>query len=692
MKYDTTRSGHSIKLVRPVLRALAWVILCALLLIGATISIGATTTSEPNATTPVRYGYTTASGNVRYVYEQLVAGVMREMPLETISLEESRSVTLDEVASAVSLFLSDYPECFWMRNAYNYSHRDGAVLKILPSYSFTGTALIVARAEVNAAVDEILSEMPRLTAWDTALYLHDAIAARVEYVQVGEHQTAYGALVSGKAVCAGYAAAYHLLLREAGIAAWTVTGSSNDPATGEPIPHAWNVVWLDGETCVWTDVTWDDQGKNLYHAYFQLSLEEISLDHELDDEIFSVPACNHDDQSYFDKKYAVLNRASTVNEAARLFGKVEDGKRSASFIFEGDGLEAWLQQNLDQIYRELGGRSTCHASYTVLGKEVQVTLEGSYVSENYTFSLTAAPHITVEGYPTQEVTEGGRIQTITLTADEGYYFPSDYYPFEEQPNGITVMRFDAKTLKVTGYPTCDVEMTMPAPAQQTPQAVPNAVFTVTGADCGVLSEVSAGMAYSTDGGSTWTPIDGSDPITVTGLRPCTLSVITRGNGEEIGDSPRQQINVIGHATPSLTVVQPTAACETGAILSDVTHEYRTENGEWTDCGGALEALATGTYYVRIKATDTALASDAQTVVILPYAEEESNTEESSNTDMTAAESTNEDIEETERSESTGGTGGAVGLAFGCASALSVGSLPLALLLGAAVCALKKSKR
>jgi len=655
-------------------RVAAYAIVCAMLcalLAGSVLPISAT---APDGTDePVRYGYTTTEGNVRYVYELIREAVTKEVPAESFEVDVDRGVTSAEVRAALRLFLSDYPECFWVQNAYNYAHTNNTVVRVLPVYSFTGTALTEAKAAFDAAVESILAEMPRLNTWDTALYLHDLVAERVDYVKSGEHQTAYGALVSGQAVCAGYAAAYQLLLREAGIAAWTVTGSSVDPSSNQPIPHAWNLVWLDADTCVWTDVTWDDQGDQLYHAYFQLSLAEISTDHAIETDIFTVPSCEHTDQSYFDRNYAVLNMRSSASEAARLFGAVKGNTCTAAFIFEGDGLELWMEKNLDTIYREIGGKGSCRVSYTRLGTEVQITFSGSFSTQNKTFRLLTDPHITVVGYSTQEVGTGRRIQTVTLLANEGYYFPENYCSTEEQ-SGITVLRVDAKTLKVGGIPTADITLTMPTPTKQTPQSMPGAVFTATGSDCGILSEITAGMAYSTDG-KTWHPINQSEPITLTGLTPCTLSVITCGNGAEIGDSPRQEIEITKHEVPDLAVTQPDREGAFGAIGSDSRHEYRTEDGNWTDCNGALTDLTEGVYHIRVKADGSTLASDTQSVRIALNAPEQN----------TTAEGTATGAAPSSGSDNTGG------LSLGCASTLHASMLSMLIMLGAVALAARKNQ-
>ena len=116
-------------------------------------------------------------------------------------------------------------------------------------------------AQLQAKIDQIVAGIPSSAATDVsrALYLHDYIVRNVAYEMVGDHQTAYGALLDGKAVCAGYADAYLQLLTAVGIQARTITGTA-DNGSGDPQPHAWTMLNLDGK-CLFTDVTWDDPKK-----------------------------------------------------------------------------------------------------------------------------------------------------------------------------------------------------------------------------------------------------------------------------------------------------------------------------------------------------------------------------------------------------------------------------------------------
>lgn len=75
--------------------------------------------------------------------------------------------------------------------------------------------------------------------------------------------TAYGALINGKCVCAGYAAAFKLLAQEAGLEAVVVTGFLEGS-----LSHAWNKVKIDGEWQI-LDVTNNDN-EYLFNALLNL--------------------------------------------------------------------------------------------------------------------------------------------------------------------------------------------------------------------------------------------------------------------------------------------------------------------------------------------------------------------------------------------------------------------------------------
>lgn len=97
--------------------------------------------------------------------------------------------------------------------------------------------------------------------------------------------TAYGALINGKALCGGYTDAMALFLDKMNVPNYKIASSS----------HIWNYVYLDGKW-LHLDLTWDDPvtntGENrLEHNFFLITTEELEEkntgQHNYDKSIYS---------------------------------------------------------------------------------------------------------------------------------------------------------------------------------------------------------------------------------------------------------------------------------------------------------------------------------------------------------------------------------------------------------------------
>lgn len=566
-----------------------------------------------------RYGRSTLTGNTAEAYDLIVEGVMKEVPDETIEFPSNLGLSLDELRKAYSIFSYDYPECFWLGSNYSYSRtEDEVILGLKPNYSFRGSELTEARVTLDLAVDEILLDMPNGTDYEKALFLHDAIAKTTDYQMVGEHQTVWGALVEKKAVCAGYAAAYQLLLNRAGIDAFTVSGVSYDPKTREEVPHAWNLVWIDGE-CVYTDVTWDDQGDDLYHSYFNLSKSEISVDHIINDDLFTLPECDHYDQGYFDLIGFVITDFTTADEAAAIFDTTKENQRTASALYTGGNFSAWLSDRFSDLYFALGGKSTPAASYsfTSLGGEFHIKIVGDMPVMSHSVSILCGENMSADGTVTQLVKAGEEIDEIIFTADDGYYFGVDYPTTAHR--GITVERIDYTHLRAYGRPTSSFEITLSAPQKKLKLEAPETTFTANGNESGILSGLGALTRYSIDGGEVWLS-SSEETVTIAKGISEEMGILVKNSGDEFTteDSEIQQIKITKPKIP-LGVISH-AVTESGADgrISGVSTlmEYKTPHGAWKSCfSEEITSLNAGTYLVRIKANGTSLASESLSVTV-----------------------------------------------------------------------------
>lgn len=574
------------------------------------------------ATEPIeRYGRSTATGNVAYAYDLIKDGVMADVPLEKIEFESDKKLTIEELRCAYALFSSDYPECFWLGTNYSYAQLQGTntIVAIEPNYSFKGAELTAARDVLSSEVDKILSKMPQGSDYEKALYLHDAVAACTEYKMVGEHQTAYGALVGKKAVCAGYAAAYQLLLTKAQIPSWTVSGVSYDPNSKEQVPHAWNVVWIGGE-CLYTDVTWDDQGDELYHSYFNLALSEIEPDHTVNSAVFKLPECNHYGNGYFHKNGNVITDSTTPEQAAKMFDSSVVGIRTAEVLYTGsEGFSKWISKNFEALYFAIGGKPSQDSTYTTssIGKEVHVSIMGILPAMTNKVTVELGENMHCSGNTTESAKIGESINEILLTANPDSYFPSDYPSYST--DGITVERVSYTEIKVYGTPEKSLTLTLAPAVKKQPEKTPMATFAATGEDSGRLEGLDAGAKYSIDGGAVWAEARGDAVIIESGVNTASgILVMNPGDNATTLDSEIQSISVTKAELIYTAISHSATALGNDGKISGVSNlmEYKTDLGDWTECSSnEITGLAPGNYFVRMKASAASLASKPLTVTV-----------------------------------------------------------------------------
>lgn len=223
--------------------------------------------------------------------------------LETFQLScEFQGISFETIVEIFKMILEDHPEYFWLSGAGSGTIKTrGAVSSVIfrpelcESASFN--QIKKERAELKSKVSELISLAKRQSydVYKQILFLHDYLVQHTDYCSNSPHcYDAYGCLILGGAVCAGYAAAFQVLMSKLGIECGRVRGNSASVLTGE-ISHVWNYISLpDGYYFI--DVTWDDpvvrngtNRDNLSHEYFCLSLNEIRLTHRFSKNQF-IPA------------------------------------------------------------------------------------------------------------------------------------------------------------------------------------------------------------------------------------------------------------------------------------------------------------------------------------------------------------------------------------------------------------------
>ena len=253
-------------------------------------------------------------------------------PMEEIRIEGEK-ITETEISLALRAFRNDNPQVFWIANRYSYYYSGEDTVIRLYSYLSPSQRDDFA-SRLNRVVTQVLENLPDgMSELDREIYLFETVTEKATYDTSAAQDagqwlpyTAYGALVTGSAVCEGYAKAVQLLAGYMGLESRLAIGESRDVA------HMWNVIRIDGK---WyhLDATWSD-GSLVRYDYFNVTDHVVSTDHLIYPEIgalsddavtdlsaeeslkynFPLPECTSEDANYFQVRGLVLKTLSNSGD------------------------------------------------------------------------------------------------------------------------------------------------------------------------------------------------------------------------------------------------------------------------------------------------------------------------------------------------------------------------------------------
>ena len=186
-----------------------------------------------------------------------------------------------------------------------------------------------------------------------------------------------------------------------------------------------------------------------------------------------------------------------------------------------------------------------------------MTITLTIAEATHSVTITAGENMTTTGNASQTGLSGA-MTDVVYTADDGYYFPTDYSVAEV--NGITVTRDSFTQITVSGNPTADAEITLPAPTAKTDQTAPTGLSATKASSStttdGKISGVTAAMEYQIDGATTWTAV-GENQTEITGLTTGTYKVRYAGTADK-NASPATSVEVGVKVTQTITASDVTA--------------------------------------------------------------------------------------------------------------------------------------
>ncbi|MBQ3791885.1 MAG: hypothetical protein II797_02150, partial [Clostridia bacterium] len=171
----------------------------------------------------------------------------KNLVMDALTIYRAFSTNYPDLASYTDYSLDGNNFTIMYYNPYkdqNFSVLNGEITK---------KEVLRAAELLDRVVDRIIRLMPEnLSTYDRYYYLAAVLSEHVVYdSRTRNCFTAFGALVSGRAVCEGYENAYRLLCQKANL--WC----GNRSGLPEGVGHGWNLIKLESGTYN-VDVTWCD--------------------------------------------------------------------------------------------------------------------------------------------------------------------------------------------------------------------------------------------------------------------------------------------------------------------------------------------------------------------------------------------------------------------------------------------------
>lgn len=223
-------------------------------------SAGEKSSAKPaagEAAAPSAGAFTGSTPLVQYLYHQFTANPSSlTVPVDLFSSADTEQRFEELGKAAIEAYIQNGLTDYVMDFQYNYTGGDSKIIMDV----FYNNQNEASRQSMAKALDQKAAQIlaqtlkPGMTDRQKAEALNNYVAQNVHYdftgyqaYQAGQNvydlQTAYAALVGGKAICQGFARAYKLLCDKAGVPCVVLFGTTKQYGTA----HAWNRVKLDGK-------------------------------------------------------------------------------------------------------------------------------------------------------------------------------------------------------------------------------------------------------------------------------------------------------------------------------------------------------------------------------------------------------------------------------------------------------------
>lgn len=256
-----------------------------------------------------RYYYHQLNKQEQAIYKAFYDGVMAHEEIIPIPVRGKLSqVSFERIFMAMT---RDNPLIYFLNQSACSTASDMfGHLAICPQYFFSEEKVKEYNRKIEKVVNELAGRLRLLECsdYEKEIRIHDWICQNIAYDYEGTDKSKLSRVIAShnilgvfayhKAQCEGIAKAVKVLLNAVDVKCIVVTGDA--VKNGESIPHAWNIVNIDGEPYQ-LDVTWDigalgKEKQRMAYDYYNLTDELMGQDHKADSEL---PACIAKTANYY---------------------------------------------------------------------------------------------------------------------------------------------------------------------------------------------------------------------------------------------------------------------------------------------------------------------------------------------------------------------------------------------------------
>ncbi len=306
---------------------------------------------------------------------------------EQIPITKVEDGEMNDVFEALSY---DNPDFFFL--GYSSSvQKSGYNHYFIPEYIISKEEYNSYLNQVNAVVDELITQTQGMSEYEKELYVHDYLVSNCEYNDSAGalKTTIYGTLINKQANCEGYSRTTQYVLNKMGIKCRVIIGEANN-ADGKAEGHMWNVVSIEGKEYN-LDVTWDDYKLNGVnekdtapsHMYMNVPTSEIELSHKS-----AYPQdnsqCVSNDLNYYLANglyFAQYNNEVKNAIVKETINQVNNGKSSIEIKFTNQSAYDTAVQRLfdsQEIYRIIA-RANLQSYFKIKNEIYYVNTDDKYV-------------------------------------------------------------------------------------------------------------------------------------------------------------------------------------------------------------------------------------------------------------------------------------------------------------------------